>query len=242
MRRILLSAVMLSLFAVIISPAFSELSSGGVGTIRIEPHGSYYGDPIMLNSPATFNISVMPSADPTCDPHIFLVMTNTSYYGLTDDVTVEWTGDSIADLTITSWHMETNNSVKVPPGTVEGAAYTVASLKDHLETFEPIWWAFESFLGPDGYLTQEPQEFTVTLPSTEPRMLVYALGKIGVYQTCAVQTPLSIGSCVVCPTGLFDNNVPPTKPGFVVPELSTILLAAASFSAFALFAFKQKRQ
>jgi hypothetical protein len=242
MRKVIILGAMITMLALVVMPA-RALLSGGVGTIRIEPHGSYYGEPIMLSSPATFSISVMPSADPTCDPHIFLVMTNTSYQALTGVVTVEWTGDGVADLNITTWTMETDNGVKVPPGAVEGASYTVASLRDHLDTSEAIYWAFESFLGAGAYLTQVPQEFTVTLPSTEPRMLVYALGKIG-YYSCSTGTgerPLGLLDCPVCPTGLFDNNVPPTMPGFVVPEPSTALLAVASFSAFALYAFKRRR-
>lgn len=46
------------------------VGANGVGTIRIEP-------PLPVESPAstTFTIDVQPSADPTNDPHILLVMT-----------------------------------------------------------------------------------------------------------------------------------------------------------------------
>jgi hypothetical protein len=53
-------------------------------------------------------------------------------------------------------------------------------------------------------------------------MLVYAIGK-------------TEGST------LFDSKVPPTRPGFVVPELGHVLLALASFSAFALYAVKRRK-
>jgi len=191
----------------------------GQGTIRIWPPL-----PTMLSSHATFEINC--TAGTTYDPHIFLVMTDSCHEGLTGDVTVDWTGDGTADLTITSeqWHEETEHTegIKVPPGTTNGVGYTVASLMDHLETTEPIWWAFKPFL--DGApLTQTPQTFTVDLPSTDPKMLVYALGKTDPEDA------------------LFNNRVPPSIPGFMIPELSTILLAAASFSALALYALKRRK-
>jgi len=54
-------------------------------------------------------------------------------------------------------------------------------------------------------------------------MLVYAIGK-------------TAGE-----TELFNNRVPPTKAGFVIPELGPVLLAIASFSAFGLFAIRRRK-
>ena len=202
------------------------------GTIRIEtPDGEYW--PVMVGSPATFEIWVEGTGSiPTNDPHILLVMTEACLNGLMDDVVVSWTGDGIDDtvsFSIGDFQAVTDNSADVPDsGTTPGARYKVASLKDHLDEglsvpispTETIYWAMAAFL--DAPLTDSHQTFTVTLPSTAPRMLVYALGK-------------NEGS------ELFDNKVPPTRPGFVVPELGTILLAAASFSALALYALKRRK-
>lgn len=212
----------------LVVPVFAS----GVGTIRIEPHGSYYPEPIMLLSPATFNVSVQPGGDPTCDPHLLLVMTSDSYNGLTGDVTVNWT--DLVDLTVTAWSMETVNENKVPSGVpiASGTGYTVAALKDHLNTSDPIYWNFSRIL--DGSsLTQEKQDFTVVLPSSDPRMLVYVLGKPGEY----------VNGAIVCPgsEAEFNNRVPPTHPGFVVPELGTIFLAGSSFGGLALYALRKKR-
>ena len=215
-KPILLVAVMtITLLAIAVPPVLAE-----VGTIRIEPHGSYYPSPIMLESPATFNISVQPSADPTTDPHILLAMTNSSYHGLTGNVIVSWTGGSTSfspsDFT------EVNTGDEVPTsGTVPGVRYQVSGLKDHLNTSDSVWWAYGPFLA--GNITQSEQEFTVTLPSTDQRMLVYAIGKTG-------------GA-----TTLFNNRVPPTMAGFVIPQLAPLLLTLASFSAFALYAFKRRK-
>lgn len=208
--------VVLLSFALVLVTVSSAALAQQVGTIRIDPPL-----PMMLSSPADFEIWVQPSADPTTDPHIFLVMTESCYNGLIGDVTVDWTGTS-SPLTITTWHKETELSKKVPPGTTEGAGYTVASLKDHLGTTEPIYWAFEPFL--DGVITQSHTPFTVTLPSTSPRMLVYALGK--------TENP---------GPGLFNNRVPPTIPGFVIPEPATIVAVATSLVALMVYAARRRK-
>lgn len=213
LKLILFGAVTIA--ALLASPVFA------LATIRVEPHGSYFGLPIMLTSPATFNVSVTGGAgNPTTDPHIFLVMTETSYNSLTGNVVVNWTGP--ASVTVTTWHKETNNSVKVPPGTDSGTGYTVAALRDHLNTSEPIYWAFEGFLtGMD--LTENPIAFTVTLPATQPRMAVYVLGKIP-------------------GTAEFNNRSPPTQPGFVVPEPATIVAATMSIVALVGYATIRRKR
>lgn len=236
MKKLILIAMVITVFAITTSPVLAE----GQGTIRIEPHGSYYPLPIMLSSPATFNISVQPSAAPTCQPHLLLVITNDTYNQLVDGmltVTVNWTTVDFININIGNWNgPETDNSKDIPDNAPldTGIGYNVAVLQDHIGNEEdPIYWNFTSILGPGAFLTQTPQEFTITLPSENPRMLVYALGKIGQY-----------GSGVVCPgaNAPFSNRVPPTKPGLVVPELGTILLTAAPFCAFALYKYRRKKQ
>lgn len=213
MKKIPLIVVMIAL-ALTIGPVLAA-------TIRLEPHGSYWGVSTMLSSPATFYVNVTAGGNPTTDPHIFLVMTETCYNGLTGNVVVNWTDGSPTSVTITTWHKETDNSVKVPPGTTSGTGYTVAALRDHLQTTEAIYWAFEPILG-GAVLTLTPIPFTVTLPSSHAQMAVYVMGKTG-------------------DSTLFNNRTPPTQPGFVVPELGPILLALASFSALALYAVKRKK-
>jgi hypothetical protein len=194
-----------------ISPAFA----GGVGSLRISP-----SLPIEVSSPAEFETWVQPGCDSVNDLHIFLVMTQACYNSLTGDVEVEWNGGSIT-IAMGDWTMESDNSVKVPPNTVNGAGYTVASLKDHLETSGPIYWAFEPFLG--GTLDEDHQTFTVTLPSGNPEMLVYDLGK------CDGST-------------MFDVRVPPTIPGFVVPEPAAIAAVLSPMIALAGYAIHRKKR
>lgn len=215
-------ALILCLPLLSISPA---LAWSEVGTIRIEPHGSYYPQPIMLSSPATFNITVKRVADPTKDPHILLVMSNASYHGLTTDgVIVNWTGGSI------TFHkndfISVSSSYIPPSGTTKAVRYQVSSLRDHLSVpdTEPVWYALGPFLS--GPITVHVQMFTVTLNSTSTRVLVYAIGKTG----CSDK---------------FNNRVPPTRAGFVVPDPGTMPAAAASFSAlgaFVLYGIKRRKK
>lgn len=213
-RAVSLTVVMAT---VALMASLAVVLAGGLGTIRIDPYL-----PMGTSSPAQFEVWVKPGGDPTTDPNIFLVMTESCYDGLAGNVTVDWTGDGLSDLNITKdeWTNETELGKKVPPGTVNGAGYTVASLKDHLTTSEAIYWALKPFL--DGDITQSHTVFNVTLPSSAPKMLVYVLGKTD-------------GS------ELFNNRVPPTIPGFVIPEPATIVAAAIPFVALAGYAVVRRK-
>jgi len=165
----------------------------GTGSIRIDPPL-----PDGEMSPAEFEIWVQGRSEAN-DPYILLVITESCYQGISGDVVVSWNVDSESvEIPKTDWAQETVNNVKVPPGTTSGAGYTVASLKDHLETDGPIYYAFVPLWV--GSLDSTKIPIKVTLPSTDPKMLVYILG--------------------ICGDGeLYDMRVPPTIPGFVVPEV-----------------------
>ena len=197
-------------------------------SIRIEPHGSYYGEPVMLTSPATFYVNLTEGAkQETMDPHIFLAMPESSYDSLTGNVVVDWTKEGTPySLTITAWTKETTN-VQVPPGAESGTLFNVATLQSHLVTSEPIYWAFEPFL--DGMnITKTPTPFTITVPATDPRVAVYVLGK----EPVRGEIP-----------DLFNNRNPPTQPGFVVPEPIALAATTMSLAALAGYAIvRRKRQ
>lgn len=200
--KILMPLIAVIILVAVAGPVYA------LGTIRIEP-----SNPTMISSPATFSISV--TQHPADDPHILLVMTKACHNGLTGSVQVTWTGGSAS---FSAANFTAAKTGKVPPSTPD-ADYTVASLQDHLGVphSEDVYYALGPFLA--GPITQTAQTFTVTLPSTAPRMLVYAIGKSSTD---------------------FDNKVPPTIPGFVVPELGTILLALASFGALGLYSLRRK--
>jgi hypothetical protein len=188
-------------------------AGGGTGSLRIDPPL-----PAMTESPAEFEIWAQNGEAEVV--YIFLVMTQASYDGFTGSVVIDYDDGPTTIPKGPAWTMETVNSVKVPPGTTTGAGYTVASLKDHLNTDGPIWWALEE-LNIDE-LEDDKETITVTLPSTDPEMLVYIMGK-------------SDDACLI------DMRVPPTIPGFVVPEipLGTIMGLATMLAALAIFAKKQ---
>jgi hypothetical protein len=224
LKKFELLAVVITVVLVTVPFAYAGTATG---TIRLSPEW-----PAMVASPANFEIWVEEGGDPTNCPHVLLVMTEDCWNGLTADVVVSWSGGSVSFNKMADFTGVTDNGAKVPPsGTTEGACYTVASLKDHLSyglstpisSTETIYWAMDAFL--NGPITGIPQTFTVDLPSTEPRMLVYALGK-------------TEGSeCL----DNFSRKVPPTNPGFVIPELAPVVLALASFSAFALYAIRRRK-
>ncbi len=193
-------------------------------TIRLDP-----ANPITVESPATFEVYVNdPNDSPTTDPYILLVMTKASYDSLSGVVEVSWTGGSI-DIPKDDFTGVLPTDGKIPPigeppgGTDEGDRYSISSFQSHLGVppDEPVYYALKPFLPND--ITTEKQEFTVTLPSDATRMLVYVLGKCG-------------GS------SSYNNRVPPTEHGFIIPELGPLLLTLASFSALGLYTIKRRKQ
>jgi len=201
------------------------------GGLRISP-----ALPIMVESPATFTVWAQ-SAD-SYDVNVLLVVTEECYDGMPDHPAVV----VAVDYDTTPLEFTKNDfigvtgmgNVKVPPsGTTMGANYTAAALKDHLdyglseplESDDTIYWAMGPLADPDfDPLTSDPKEITVTLDSSDPRMLVYLLGKS------------------VNDADLFDMRVPPTIPGFLIPEVAigSIMAVAAMFTALGLFAYKKK--
>lgn len=215
MNKIILTTLLLvSLFLAAAPIAFAPAPTGN---IIITPPW-----PTKQNTPATLQISVVQPADPTYDPHVFLAMTPTCYNGLTD-VIVAWTGGSIT-FQKSNFTLLQGNGVKAPSDTISEKQYTRSSLADHLGLpgSSNVYYAMAAFLGGDP-IHETPRNFTVTVHSTNPKVLVYALGK---------SSPTE---------AKFSRWVPPTNPGLVVPELGPILLAVASFGALGLFAVKPRK-
>ena len=214
MRRQIAVLTVIVALALLIVPAYAA-------TIRIDPYSTGYPNAVMLSSPATFNISDVSKID--YDPHIFLVMTNASYEGLSPEgVKVAWPGGipivfHKADFTYAAKAVTT----KIPPGVT--ADYTVASCADHLGVSGApgVYYAFGYFLA--NPISSTKQEFTITASSTALRMLVYAIGR---------KDSL---------TANLNNNVPPTQPGLVVPEPAIVLLMLAPFAALGTYAIKRRK-
>lgn len=213
---------------VVVAPVYAP------GVIRIDPYSNGgYPNPIMLESPATFNISVTTMRHITYQPHILLVITSNCYQNLVN-VTVTWpightkTRLIIHSKTFYPRDFTSASSGKIPPGVK--ANYEVQSCADHLGVSgHTIYYAYGPFLSKP--LTTTPQEFTVAVYSTHIRVLIYAIGN-----DRNVHMDAEGRECVE-----YDNNVPSSQPGFVVPEPSTILLAFASFGAFGLYAYKRNK-
>ena len=217
LSRIVMLEIVLIFTLGLIMPVF-----GGTGSIRIDP-----AIPRVVSSPATFTIWVQGGAT-AYDPHIFLVMTQTSYDSFSGDVTVAWVDGVAGQVDLTKgvdWTKATGSS-KLPPGTTPGAGYNIATLKSHLSgTTEDIWWAFAPIL--ENPLSAN-KTITVTLSATSPHMIVYIMGKSSddgeLYDV------------------EYDMRVPPTIPGgFVIPEVPYGTIATLITMLGAFYVFYAKR-
>ena len=229
MRRLLASAIVVLLVSLFLVNVYAADCPNG--ELTIIPHGSYYPLPIMLTSPATFTIESVNTTTGVF-PNIVLVMTRASFDDLTGPVTVDWTGTSgQSNRSIfpkTSFQAVTTGYV--PDQTVtsfNSGRYSVSDLKQHLGVNgtkdDTLFYNFGPFLGGSA-IGRIPRQFTVTLPSTHPRMLVLAIARSGV---CAP---------------FFNMRVGPCRPGFIVPEPAPIFMATASIVALGLFAIKRRKR
>jgi hypothetical protein len=213
----------------------------GTGGLRINPTW-----PVMVSSPSDFTVWAQ-SAD-AYDVHVLLVTTAECYneFAIAPQVVamVDYpAGGCSIGFTKNSFTAATTNSEKIPntsgvPDATEGAAYTVASLKDHLDeglstplgSGDTIYWAIGSLgaLCSDfDPLTTTPVTITVDERGcSNPRMLIYLLGRS------------EEGA------ELLDMNVPPTNPGFMVPEIAvgSVMAVASMFAALGLYVHKKKQK
>lgn len=211
---------MISLVLLIVASAVPAFATGGTGQLKINP-----ALPIALTSPATFTVNV--TQGESYDPHLLLALTTDCYDGLTG-IVVTWTGGSVNFLK-TDFTGDNTNSHKVPDGATDGASYTIASLKEHLNVVDTIYWACKSFLS--GPITTTPTAFTITITSAHTKMLVYALGKSQNFDLLSLTSE-----------SLLDMKVPNTIPGFVLPEAAPVMLSIGSLAALGIYAVKRKKK
>lgn len=224
MRKSILLISSLCVLAILVPSVLA-----GTGSLRISPQW-----PVMVESPADFTIWCQSGS--SYDVNILVIVTEECQTSmpLNDAVIVKYGGITVASFDQGEFTPVTGmGGVYVPPsGTTNGARYTVASLKDHLdegliepiEADDTIYWAMAPLDDEDfDPLDSETKEIQITLNSDAPRMLVYLLGKS------------ENGAA------LFDMKVPPTNPGFIVPEVATVLLAGSSFGAIAVYAVAKKQ-
>jgi len=163
--------------------------------------------PTMTDTEETFEIWVK-NGGTAYYPKLLLVMTKTCYDGLTS-VQIDFNDDASIDETLIWSDFAAANSGEVPTGSPPGTWYQVASLKDHLGIAgspDPIYWAEVDFpAGTEIDGDTQKYEVTITLDSSDPKMLVYVFGKSTDSETAE-----------------YDMKVPSTNPGFMVPEPATI--------------------
>lgn len=198
----------------------NPVMAGKQGQIRIEPHAFDPPDPVILPSPATFTLSVVEHT--AHKPYILLVISEDCYEALGGEkVTISWDWAAYCPpVSIEVWTWIKDGWV--PPKDDFGKVYQAKSLRSHLFGMveedipddEGIWYAYIKLGDPCDIIGEieegDEYTFTVTVPGTSPRCLVYAFG---------------------C-----DSKVPPTRPGFIVPEytLGTIMAVVSMMAALML--------
>jgi hypothetical protein len=143
------------------------------GELTITPNGV-----LVLSSPVTFSI-VFDYLNSANFPNILLVMTKTSYQGMTGPILVNWTGGSTS---FAKADFQAADSGFIPPQTVtsyDSGRYGLSELREHLEENDTandvLYYVFGPFLS--GSVGRTAQTFYVTLPSENPRMFVLAIAR-----------------------------------------------------------------
>ena len=192
----------------------------GKGQIRIEPHAFDPPDPITVTSPATFTITV--EEHTAIDPQILLVVSEPCYDGgpAPPDpfITIfrEW-APYHPETALTKDDFDWIDKGWVPPEPDGyGKLYQARSLRDHLGVPEDegIWYAYVDMCVEE-IKEGDSYEITVTVYSSSVRCLVYAFG--------------------------VESKVPPTRPGFIIPEFTFGTVTALVSMISALFLIKRYR-
>ena len=180
--------------------------------------------PSMTDTEETFYIWVK-NGGTAYIPQLFLVMTDTCHAGLAEvEIDFHNNGPSTGDVTLTDgFTEETDTDKELPPGYPPGIRMTVASLKSHIGTDESIWWALVPFPDTINGPTNK-YEVHITLDSTDPSMMIYVYGK---------SENLAEAD--------YDMKVPPTNPGFMVPEPATIAAIATPTLTLLGYAYYKRK-
>lgn len=143
------------------------------GELTITPNGV-----LVLSSPVTFSI-VFDYPNSANFPNILLVMTKTSYQGLTGPILVNWTGGSTS---FAKANFQAADSGFIPPQTVtsrDSGRYGLSELRECLgendTANDVLYYVFGPFLS--GSVGRTAQTFNVSLPSENPRMFVLAIAR-----------------------------------------------------------------
>lgn len=191
--------------------------AGGQGQIRIEPHAFDPPDPVIVESPATFNITVVEQT--AYDPQLLLVTTEACLDGLGDGGVISYSWDwepYVPAFGLSKLDFTSIDKGWVPPeGAGFGKIYQAKSLRSHLGVEDEfIYYVYIDMPVDDDEIAEgDSYNVTISVPSESPRVLVYAFG--------------------------VDSKVPPTRPGFIIPEFGIGTIAALGSMVAALFLRKR---
>jgi len=197
--------------------------AGGQGQIRIEPHAFDPPDPVTVESPATFEITVVEHT--AYNPQLLLVTTGACLQGLGGGAIIiswDWMGPYYTPVGLPAGAFaDLDNFTDIDKGWVPPddagfeKIYQAKSLRSHLGVEdEVIYYVYIDMPVDDDEIAEgDSYNVTITVSSTSPRVLVYAFG--------------------------VDSKVPPTRPGFIIPEFGLGTIAALGSMVAALFLRKR---
>lgn len=253
MRKIPLYLLLATSLLLITIPLVSacDYCCGCAHTIQVIPVDSTYtGDPIVTTSPA--NLMIFHTGNGPIENVWLLIVLNEPTYNTLNEITINGT----TFMTQENFTLVEEWRHKIPsilpnfwtdyPGSL--CRYEVAAIKDKMdEKGNPIYYGVNYFL-PE--ITTSATYFTLAVDLDAPadlKALIIGLGRYDCdidwncfefdddcheechHIDCNCYHPLNRGSSF-------------SKSTFVVPEIATIALAAAPFSALGLYAIKRRKK
>jgi len=224
--------LVLTLALVLVMVPFAK--AGPARLIRIIPAGGVEtGEPIVTGPPFPAELVIFAEGQvPVENIWLIIVLNDDTYQHL---IEIEVNGVTFVDGDFVEILGTESAAFTIPPdtppidgvGILEGDKYNAGSLRDKLgATGESIWYAYKDSEIDEIWGTPMPLSVTVDSPGCDDlKALILAVGQY--YPDGDL--------------GPFNRSTPYSGSTLVVPEIGTLLLAAASFSAFALYALKRRK-
>lgn len=219
---------MLILFSALIFASVYPAKADPGANIRIIPtSGGETGEPIVTASPATINIfSTSPSHSPITNIWLTISINKDTYDHLTS-ITADTTTFTKADFTeLTAAKIPPAEPSGTYPGCETGDQYESAAIMSKLGNPPKAYYAYKAFS--INTITTAPQTFTVTAnaPGTaDLKILILANG----YGSTGTE-------------GKFNQKTPFSGSTLITPEVPTLVLAASSFIALAVYGIKRRKK
>jgi hypothetical protein len=236
----LLAGIILLLMVLPIVAAANNIQSGGASTIQVVPVGATEtGSPIVTSTPA--NLIIYHTGQGPITNVWFLIVINEPTYDkllcITYNGKILLTKSDFKLVTESKIPPEAPNWITAYPGSE--CQYEVKAIRSNMNEAKnnQLYYALKYILP---QITTSPTHFQLAVILSSPaklKALVLALGTY--YPSFKVYGP-SITCLPICQP--FNRNSSFSKSTFVLPEVATLAIIAAPFSALGLYAVKRKKK